>query len=420
MAGIKQVSFTSPYSAEEAEIARARKMAELLQAKGQEGLGPTEMVGGWAIPRSPMEGLGKVAQQVSGAYQQKQATERAKALQERQQGDRTADMSALAAALRGREAIPAPADELGGGPGAPAQPGGQIDPAMLGSLKSPEMQNMGMQMWLQQMQRENAPPERVDLGDRIGLVKNGQIVGFLPKGATPDAALREKGAGERHLTPSGSAQLGAQTTLQTHATPSGGAILADQRARSEGALGRGQALTIAQMGDARARETAGAGKVPPGYRATAEGGLEAIPGGPADEKEAKKTGEIKKAVDMYVAARDGLISGLEGTQTGPVSGRIPAVTTGQQVAEGGVAAMAPVLKQLFRVSGEGVFTDRDQALLLDMVPKRTDHPAARAEKMANIDKIVSAKLGQDVPARARYAGPERRAGSDDPLGIRKK
>jgi hypothetical protein len=58
------------------------------------------------------------------------------------------------------------------------------------------------------------------------------------------------------------------------------------------------------------------------------------------------------------------------------------------VAEGAVAAIAPVLKQLFRVAGEGVFTDRDQQLLLDMVPKRTDFPQAREAKLANIDKIV--------------------------------
>ena len=157
---------------------------------------------------------------------------------------------------------------------------------------------------------------------------------------------------------------------------------------------RGQDLT-----DERTRESASAGKIPPGYRATADGGLEAVPGGPADLKVDKDAATVKKTVDMYVAARDGLLAGLEGSETGPIAGRIPAVTTGQQVAEGGVAAMAPVLKQLFRVAGEGVFTDRDQALLIDMVPKRTDNPEARAEKMANIDAIVSAKLGQPVPKR---------------------
>jgi hypothetical protein len=109
----------------------------------------------------------------------------------------------------------------------------------------------------------------------------------------------------------------------------------------------------------------------------------------ADEADAGRS----QALALYETARDGLIAGLEGTSTGPIAGRVPAFTAGQQTAEGGVAAMAPVLKQLFRVSGEGVFTDKDQQLLLDMVPKRTDLPESRKAKIENIDKIVKAKLG---------------------------
>ena len=55
--------------------------------------------------------------------------------------------------------------------------------------------------------------------------------------------------------------------------------------------------------------------------------------------------------------------------------------------------MAPVLKQLFRVAGEGVFTDRDQALLLAMIPTRATRPEARNKQIQNIDNIVKAKLG---------------------------
>jgi hypothetical protein len=101
----------------------------------------------------------------------------------------------------------------------------------------------------------------------------------------------------------------------------------------------------------------------------------------------------KRAFDTYQAAMTGLSTSLANTQTGPISGRMPAVTASQQTAEGAVAAIAPVLKQLFRSTGEGTFTDRDQELLLDMVPKRTDHPEARAAKMQMIDQLVAAKLG---------------------------
>lgn len=123
--------------------------------------------------------------------------------------------------------------------------------------------------------------------------------------------------------------------------------------------------------------------------------------------QAQASADKQTAWNMYREARDGLIAGLSGSNTGPVAGRVPAITSAQQVAEGGVSAMAPVLKQLFRVSGEGTFTDRDQALLLEMVPTRMDNPAARDAKIANIDRIVRAKLGipADTPTSPGGAAP---------------
>ncbi|MFA5026404.1 MAG: hypothetical protein WC713_00880 [Candidatus Methylomirabilota bacterium] len=111
-----------------------------------------------------------------------------------------------------------------------------------------------------------------------------------------------------------------------------------------------------------------------------------------EKKLSKEQSEREAAFRLYETARDGLLSGLEKSATGPIVGRLPAVTAKQQTAEGAVSAMAPVLKQLFRVSGEGVFTDRDQELLINMVPKRSDKPAARVDKTRNIDNIVRAKL----------------------------
>ena len=45
---------------------------------------------------------------------------------------------------------------------------------------------------------------------------------------------------------------------------------------------------------------------------------------------------------------------MEKTATGPIVWLVPALTTEQQTADGAVAIMAPVLKQMFRASGEGV------------------------------------------------------------------
>lgn len=100
----------------------------------------------------------------------------------------------------------------------------------------------------------------------------------------------------------------------------------------------------------------------------------------------------QSTLGVWRVARQGLMSALSGTTTGPIAGRMPALTAGQQTADGAVAAVAPVLKQLFRSAGEGVFTDRDQQLLLDMVPTREDLPEARENKMQMIDAIIEAKL----------------------------
>ena len=98
------------------------------------------------------------------------------------------------------------------------------------------------------------------------------------------------------------------------------------------------------------------------------------------------------AYQTYKVGLEGLTSGLQGTTTGAIAGRLPAVTTAQQTAEGAVAAMAPILKAMFRQAGEGTFTDKDQESLMKMVPTRTDTQDAIKAKIANINKIVESKL----------------------------
>jgi hypothetical protein len=114
----------------------------------------------------------------------------------------------------------------------------------------------------------------------------------------------------------------------------------------------------------------------------------------------KRTEASKNVIvmNMYEAGLSGLVEGLEGTETGPIVGRLPAVTTGQQIADGAVSAMAPLLKALFRTAGEGTFTNQDQELLINMLPTRKDTPEARVAKIGNVDAIVRAKLSQSQSA----------------------
>lgn len=99
-----------------------------------------------------------------------------------------------------------------------------------------------------------------------------------------------------------------------------------------------------------------------------------------------------RALNVYNTAIATLASALGDTSTGPVAGLMPAITSSQQISAGAIAAMGPVLKDLFRGAGEGTFTDQDQKILTDMLPSRRDTPAARAAKLQNIDAIVRAKL----------------------------
>lgn len=131
-------------------------------------------------------------------------------------------------------------------------------------------------------------------------------------------------------------------------------------------------------------------KTMPELRAAVRGAEEAAAAA-VKANEQQKTDQ--GAYTVWETGMGSLIGAFDETLTGPVVGWLPAVTTNQQIAVGAVAAIAPVLKQLFRASGEGVFTDRDQQLLLDMAPTRKDTPEAAAWKIQNIDRIIRAKLG---------------------------
>jgi hypothetical protein len=113
----------------------------------------------------------------------------------------------------------------------------------------------------------------------------------------------------------------------------------------------------------------------------------------ADANAKKAEIDNERTYSTYVSAMDGVAESLTGTTTGYFSGLLPAVSTNQQIAEGAVKAMAPVLKQLFRGAGEGTFTDKDQEMLMGMLPTRRDNPEAVAAKIEMVDKIVKSKLG---------------------------
>lgn len=210
---------------------------------------------------------------------------------------------------------------------------------------------------------------------------NGWVGGYHANGTAPHL---------HYQRPRGNA---APTSLPSVASPTPGAVKYDET--------RGSKSAEVDVQVARAPEVAQAEATVASAR---EGATQAAKS--AAERDSERIAK-GKAYQVYQAAMSGLVRGLNNTTTNPVAGRMPAVTAGQQTAEGSIAAMAPVLKQLFRSAGEGVFTDKDQELLIAMLPTRSDHPEARKAKIQNIDAIVAAKLdavGAPHPTTAAPAG----------------
>lgn len=106
-----------------------------------------------------------------------------------------------------------------------------------------------------------------------------------------------------------------------------------------------------------------------------------------------------RVLETYDLAMGNLVTALGGATTGPGMGWVPAITENQQIAKGAIAAMAPILKSIFRASGEGTFTDADQKLLLGLIPTLDTLPKARTAQVAAIDALVRSKLGASAVSR---------------------
>ena len=88
---------------------------------------------------------------------------------------------------------------------------------------------------------------------------------------------------------------------------------------------------------------------------------------------------------------------MEYMDQGPIVGMAPAISTEAQNFEAARAAMAPILKQLFRGAGEGVFTNQDQQVLMRMLANRGQDAVPAKDAMNNVRRMVASKLGMPDP-----------------------
>lgn len=118
--------------------------------------------------------------------------------------------------------------------------------------------------------------------------------------------------------------------------------------------------------------------------------------GKSEQERAEAQIQNNKTWRIWEKAISGLEESLGNTPTGKIVGLLPAISSNQQIADQAIAIMAPVLKNIFRESGEGVFTDKDQQILIDMIPDRTSNPDTIAYAIKMINDIVAAKLNQQI------------------------
>lgn len=193
MPNSKTVSFgaqPNDTSAEIADLERRRALAIALQQQGMEGSGGTESVGGWAIPKSPWEHVGKAAQQVSGAYQQQEITRREKEIGQEQ---RTALADELRRMTQADTGTPEQArigplkdDEGNTMPGvAYAAPNRTEGTNIAMTSQNPMLQQLGMQRYSQDASRQAL----------IAALRGGATAGTpSPAGAPQGAAAPQGGA----------------------------------------------------------------------------------------------------------------------------------------------------------------------------------------------------------------------------------
>lgn len=115
MPAIQNVSTTAPgdYQTQLAQIERERRMAEAMQAQAMQPI-EAQQTGRMAVPISPLQGAGKIAQSLAANYRQSQIDEKEKGLRGDMTRDRSDTIARALAAAQGTPGQSAETMETGG------------------------------------------------------------------------------------------------------------------------------------------------------------------------------------------------------------------------------------------------------------------------------------------------------------------
>ena len=280
MPNLQQVSFTSPYSAEQEEIKRNRRLAEQLRQQAETPMPAGNMAGGYYVATNPLQHLAQALKGYSGMKGMEEADQKEKDLATRMEGARSGEMQGIIKALQGTPARPQAmgADDQAmiadqGGEAAPVVPAVPGDPnaAAVAALGSQFGDIRGM------------APGMLAMGEARATREDAQQF------RAQEAQLaREARAQELQMRLQDSRLNAAdRAALQREL-----AVMQDQTRREIAAL------TAAGRRDAAADRN----RPPAGFRFTPNGDLERIPGGPADIKaEAELQKRSAGAGDVDVA-----------------------------------------------------------------------------------------------------------------------
>ena len=351
-----QTMAPTDYSVEQNQILRQQQLADLLRKQALEQSGGTDIVSGWAVKKSPLEGLSKIAQALGGRYLQGQADDKQIALAKKIREQGAMDMQGVIGALQGspEKVTDFAPDTFDAQDAQNVQQSGalqNVQPAIAPDRRqalalalqsqNPTVQGIGSKL----LEGELKAPEW-NLGERFN-EKSGLSEKFIYNKNNP-AQIQAIGGqqadkivadntggsivyrGEHDVTP--------RATVEKTVTPD--AVLTDDRARSEGDKNRGitlrgQGITIRgqNITDSRAREEGAANR-----ELTARGqDLTERRAGekPLTDSQAKALlfGARMQESDKIIGdlAKDGTATSLPGTQSGFGIGRTVTALSGDKL-----------------------------------------------------------------------------------------
>ena len=163
---VQAFNFAPEYDAQARAIQRNLKLAEMLQQQALTPSDPNRMVGGYVVRTSPLEGITKLAQSWAAGKMQDRADNELRRMNTDMESDTMSRIDQAMRLSQGTPQIPAPSEELGGGPGKPAMPGDRKAAyAVLAGAQNPGVRQMALAQMLKAM--EPAAPIKMGKGDRL-------------------------------------------------------------------------------------------------------------------------------------------------------------------------------------------------------------------------------------------------------------